>query len=133
MKRMGFEETERGPFVSELRESVARQVARGLVSRSGGTWSPECFDEKGRFKINAEDRAKELLAWDWEVEHMHSCLVECLEPPFCRTFNVKTMRAGIRIRWRGLWPWLVTDRLRRLAMSYRVWRDRAVRNPYRTT
>lgn len=38
MLRMGFPRTETGPYVTELRNSIERQVSEGMRSRSGGTW-----------------------------------------------------------------------------------------------
>lgn len=115
MRSMGFSDNENGPFVSQLRKNVEKQVANGLVRRSGGTWAPECFDEKGRFTITAEDRAKAMLAYDWALEREHSFRVECID--------------GFEWRYAHLW---LGDRWREFRMNLRVWRDKIfrIKNPY---
>lgn len=71
IRHMGFPDTECGPFVTALRASVAKQVADGMTNRSGGTWAPG--------NHSYEDRAKALLAWDWELEHGHHYRVEAID------------------------------------------------------
>jgi hypothetical protein len=40
MRGMGFEPSDVGPNVLELRGVVARQIENGLINRSAGTWAP---------------------------------------------------------------------------------------------
>lgn len=68
MARMGFEPTDTGPYVTELRKLVERQMAEGLVSRSAGTWAPG--------NHSAEDRARAFLAHEWSMQQGHSHLVK---------------------------------------------------------
>jgi hypothetical protein len=107
VRRMGFPDTEQGPYVQALRQQVRKQVAQGMVNRSGGSWGPE-----GE-KLDCEGRARELLACDWEIEHEHCHRVEAMD--------------GIRNRLR---PW-IGDRFRAAACKWRIWRDRRLVNPYK--
>lgn len=131
MKRGSFALTDTGPYVTMLREQTREQVKRGLVDRSSGTWGPDAIDFKtGEWKIDAEARAKVLLAIEWRVLHHHSCRIECIDgPPWGWTFNIRTMRQTFRIKWHMLGPWL-GDFCRQVGMRYRVWRDRNIINPY---
>jgi len=110
MLRMGFPETETGPYVTKLRENIRRQVAGGMRNRSGGSWAP------GAEKLTAEQRAKELLALDWEIEHGHSYRVECLDGPHSL---------------KDVLPWL-GDLWRNAAMKVRMLKHRVLgqTNPY---
>lgn len=116
MLDMGFPESEQGPYVTELRKVIAEQVSHGLVRRSGGTWAPECFDEKGAWTISHEDRARAFLEVEWEMKHGH-------------TAEVKNLDGG--------WDYPLSklgDLWRRLLMDLRVWRDKVLLgrvNPYR--
>ena len=110
MLRMGFPDTERGPFVTELRTLIRRQVSEGLVNRSGGSWAP------GAETLTYEERAKHLLAWEWEIQHGHSYRVEAIDG----------------LHRRAVLPWL-RDRAREFALDIRLWWDRKVMktaNPY---
>lgn len=122
MERMRFAVTDRGPYVTELRALIARQVAEGLTDRSAGSWAGDVFPD-------AEERAKALLSWEWATERGHCCRQEVIDPLIHWTFSTKTMRRGIRIHWRSIPAW-VCDRLREAAMRWRVWRDRDLPNPY---
>lgn len=48
MLRMGFPETEGGPYVTELRSHILGQVRRGMTDRSGGTWRDDDILEPSR-------------------------------------------------------------------------------------
>ena len=123
MERGGFAPTDTGPYVTALREQTRELVEkRGLTDRSPGTWGPAAID--------AETRAKALLAVEWRMQRGHSCRIECIDgPPWGWTFNTRTMRRSFRINWRMIGPWL-GDLCRRLEMRRRIWRDRNIINPY---
>lgn len=106
---MGFPETADGPFVRELRAHIRKQVERGMLNRSGGTWAP------GSSKLTHDERAREILAVDWEIAHGHSYRVELFD--------------GLR-SWRHILPWL-GDNVRFAAMKARIWWHRNLKNPYR--
>jgi hypothetical protein len=132
MERGGFEPTDTGPYVTELREQTRELVAKGiLIDRSPGTWGPDAIDFKsGEWKIDSEARAKVLLAIEWRMQHRHAYYVECIDgPPWGWTCDTRTLKWSFRIKWHMIQPWL--GDLRRLAgMRYRVWRDRYLVNPY---
>ena len=107
MLRMGFPASECGPYVMKLRSHILEQVQQGLQTRSGGTWVD---DARG---MSHEDRAREILAVDWEIEHGHGYRVEALDG----------------FGWRYFFPW-IGDRIREVAMHLRIWRDRNRVNPY---
>lgn len=69
MTRMGFEPTDTGPYVTELRKLVERQMAEGLISRSAGTWGNH----------SAEDRARAFLAQEWSMQQGHSYRIENID------------------------------------------------------
>lgn len=132
MLKMGFPPTETGPFVSELRAKIVKQVAEGLVNRSGGSWAEGCYerDEEGHavgWKISHEERARSLLEMEWSIEKGHAYEVKAIDPPIHWTFSTSTMRRGIRVHWSLLLPW-VGDRFRELAMVLRI--RRGGKNPY---
>ena len=131
MKRGGFALTDTGPYVTELREQTRKQVERGMLDRSPGSWGPAAIDFKtGKWKIDAETRAKALLAIEWRMQHGHSCRVECIDgTPWHWSFDTRTMRWHYRIDLDRIGPWL-GDLRRSLAMRYRIWRDRHLVNPY---
>lgn len=121
MHRLGFSETDNGPYVSELRKVTARHVSEGMVTRSRGTWV------EGSENLTAEERAKEYLRWEWEIQHEHSYRVECLDGPMLVQRDVRTGRiAAVRFNLRA---WL-GDRRRELQMRLRLLRDRKLQNPY---
>jgi len=123
MELGGFAPTDTGPYVTALREQTRELIEkRGLVDRSPGTW--------GSGAIDAETRAKALLALQWRMDHGHSCRIECIDgPPWGWTFDARTIRRSFRIEWRMFGPWF-GDLRRRLEMRLRVWRDRHIVNPY---
>lgn len=125
MQRAGFLDTDAGPFATELRESMSRKQAAGLVSASPGTWA-----DGPLWKIDAEVRAKALLSLDWELEHGHSHRVDCFDPPVRWQYNVRTGTRRLVVKWSRLGAWF-GDRWREAGMHYRVWRDRKLVNPYR--
>lgn len=122
MERMGFGPDDNGPYVTELRAHVAKQVAKmGLVSRSGGSWVG------GSASVPAETRAREMLAMDWCVERGHCYRIEAMDGLWWWQTNVKTMRRRLRVNWAWFgdcWRWL--------GMKWRTTRDKAlgIRNPY---
>jgi hypothetical protein len=131
MVRGGFAPTDTGPYVTELREQTRKQVERGMLDRSPGSWGPAAIDFKtGKWKIDAEARAKALLSIEWNMEHGHSCRVECIDgTPWHWTFNMRTMQWRYRIEWDRISSWF-GDLRRRFEMKYRIWRDRHIVNPY---
>jgi hypothetical protein len=132
MERGGFLPTDNGPYVTELREHTRRAVVLGLVDRSPGTWGPSARDFKtGAWKIDAETRAKTLLAIEWRVKRGHTCRIESFDgPPWYWPIDLRTWRRSfLHIEWRMIVPWL-GDLCRRLGMRYRIWRDRNLVNPY---
>lgn len=114
MERMGFPTTETGPYVTELRTVVARQISEGMIDRSA-------------------ERARVFLEVEWEIQHGHSCQITLIDSrPIEWAFNTKTMRHCLRFRPRLIAPWL-GDRWRELRMKVSVWNDRYILrrvNPY---
>ena len=131
MERGGFAPTDTGPYVTALREQTRQQVECGLVDRSPGSWGPAAINFKtGEWRINAETRAKALLAIEWRMQHRHSCRVECIDgTPWHWSFDTRTMRWHYIIDLDRIRPWL-GDLRRSLGMRYRIWRDRHLVNPY---
>ena len=69
--RMGFPDSEAGPYVSELRAYIREQVeVHGMSVHSYGTWvgTP-----------THEERAKALLATIWEIEQGHHHRIENMD------------------------------------------------------
>lgn len=134
--RMGFPPSETGPHVTALRALVRKQVSEGLINRSGGTWADECYrrDENGfiiGYAISAEERARVLLEWDWEIEHGHSRCMSLLDcAPVMWRFDTCTMRWRLEFAPRYLKPWL-QDRWSYIPYQWRRWRNRNLKNPYR--
>lgn len=77
MSRMGFEPTDTGPYVSDLRKLVKRQMSEGMVNRSAGTWAPK-YGLAGN-RLSPEERARCFLEVEWEMEHGHSYEVKNLD------------------------------------------------------
>jgi hypothetical protein len=127
MHNAGFTDADVGPFASELRAALERKQADGLVSMSAGTWADGPF-----WTIEAEVRAQAILGMEWAMERGHSYRVECLDPPIEWQHNARTMKRSLRVSWHKMPAWL-GDRWRELGMHYRVWRDRKLVNPYRST
>jgi hypothetical protein len=127
VERMGFPASETGPYVSALRRHVEHQVDRGLVSRSAGWWSPE-----GR-RLSLEDRAREILAFDWAAER-YSYRTENIDgAPWGWRTDVRSMSRRFEVQWRRVPSWFIGDPLRRYRALLRRWWDREVRgirNPY---
>jgi hypothetical protein len=126
MAHMGFPETETGPCVTALRAHIAKQLEAGMVMRSAGSWS-----EAG-LALSHEDRAREILAFDWAVERCHTYRVKCFDRPVWWQWDfsgpLPVMR--FRVSWRSIPAW-VGDRFREFGCRYRVWRDRKLVNPWR--
>lgn len=126
MLRMGFQPSDAGPYVAELRAHVAKQVAQGMQNRSRGSWTPEGA------ALSAEERAKHWLAWDWELAQRHSYRVEAMDGIIWTTTDVRTMKRSTRVLWGQIPAW-VGDQYRRLACDVRTfWHRRILRrvNPY---
>jgi hypothetical protein len=70
MRKMGFPDNEDSPYVHELRRSILKQVDNGLINRGGGSWV--------RNDLTYEEKAKQLLAWDWEIENGYTVSVHHL-------------------------------------------------------
>ena len=51
MKGMGFSNEVNSPYVKKLRASIKKQVDRGLISRSYGTWAGSPSDAMATGKI----------------------------------------------------------------------------------
>ncbi len=114
MERMGFPATETGPYVTQLRALVARQMSQGMVERSAGSWAGD-FD--------CETRAKAFLAVEWAIEHGHCHQTECLDSfPITRYYSTRDMRWHYSFRPRRIMPWL-RDRVRLLGFHWRTKRD----------
>jgi hypothetical protein len=79
MEQMGLPETENGPYVTLLRESIAKEAAKGLVGASGGTWGNNEVGIISQASIPYEERAKSLLAWDWEIAQGHSYRINSID------------------------------------------------------
>lgn len=79
MLRMGFPESEKGPFVMKLRVHILRQCEQGMVNRSGGTWRHEL---EGGEPPSHEERAKAMLSMDWAIDQGHCSRVELLDGHF---------------------------------------------------
>jgi hypothetical protein len=130
MTRMGFSDSDNGPMVSELRNEIVEQVRdRGLVSRSAGTWAPEC-GPAGR-NLSAEERARAHLEVEWALSHGYCSEMKCLDRPWGKRINVRTMKRTYYIVWDDLPVW-AGDRWRSAKMKARIaWdRLRGIRNPY---
>lgn len=126
MRKAGFGESAKGPFATELRESLARRAADGLVYQSPGTWADGEF-----WQIDPETRARELLAIEWSMARGHSYRTECIDPPIYWQIDTRTMKRRLKIDWSRIPDWF-GDRWRELGMHYRIWRDRRLVNPYRS-
>lgn len=107
MSRMGFETTDTGPYVTELRAVVARQMSEGLISRSAGTWAPG--------NHSAEDRARAFLAYEWSMQQWHSYRVENIDRDWSEQLT------------------MIGDRIREVGFHFRMLRSKLLRrrNPYR--
>lgn len=123
MARMGYPASEQGPYVTELRKHIQKQLDEGMVMRSAGSWAPEAAS------LSYEERAKATLAFDWAIGRRHGYRVEVFDPLWGWKTNVQTMKRTYYIRWRKIPAW-IGDRFRELGGKYRVWRDRNLQNPY---
>lgn len=124
MRQMNFSPSDKGPYVTQLRRLVCRQVAEGMVRRSAGTWAHDDF--------SAEERAKAFLAAEWSMSNGHAHQVECLDCfPINRKFSTKDMRWHYYVRPDRIAPW-VRDQIRVLGYHARILRDRIVghTNPF---
>lgn len=124
MRRAGFADTDTGPFVTEVRASMARKQADGLVSMSPGTWAGGPF-----WEIDPEVRARELLAMEWAMERGHFYRQECIDPPIYWQYNLRDRKRRLVVKWKRVPDWF-GDRWRATGMRYRIWRDRNIVNPY---
>ena len=129
MERMGFPPNANGPYVTELRKVVRRQVGNGMVNRSAGLWNTE---EHPNIWNEHEERARCLLEVDWAIEHGHCHQTEVLDCyPINRRFSTRTMRWHYEFRPDRIAPW-IRDQMRLVGYHCRVLRDRLLRrqNPY---
>lgn len=93
--RMGYPDTENGPYVVELRCWVFDQVCqRGMIGASSGTWRKN--------DLSYEERAREYLAVVWEMDNSYSTPVRCWDPIICRRFDARTLKSTVEINWRNL-------------------------------
>lgn len=123
MERIGFAAEEDGPFVTELRARMAEKEAAGLT-KMHVSWSGPG---------DHEERAREMLAVDWEIERGGAALIECLDGWIGWQYRFDTgwpPRRVLRIKWKMLLPWL-GDRRRAMVAKWRRWR--AGPNPYRNS
>jgi hypothetical protein len=79
MLRKGFEPTDTGPYVTELRKITIRQMSEGLTNASYGSWAPG--------EHSAEDRAKALLELDWAIQQGHYHEVKNLDSGWRRPIS----------------------------------------------
>ena len=115
LTQLGFPADERGPAARLLAERLAAGgVDRVHASWTGGTW---------------EERAREMLAIDWEIEHGGAYEVRCIDGLGGWRYDFIADRRRYRIRWRSLPAWL-GDHGRRWRAAFNRWR--AGPNPYRT-
>jgi hypothetical protein len=106
MKRMGFDPADTGPYATELRKMVARQMANGMTDRSAGTWAPGDH--------SAEDRARALLEVEYAIERGHFYEVRNIDGDWSRPAS------------------MIGDGWRRTMLRFRVAKDKLLgrRNPY---
>jgi hypothetical protein len=107
-----------GPFANELRASLAKQAAAG-VQRMHVSWNGG----------DSEERARELLAVDWEISHGHTYRVEAIDGGL---YTIQTNLRSGRRRLRIHWAWF-GDQFRRTGCDIRraAHRLAGIRNPYR--
>lgn len=126
MARMGYPETETGPYVTELRAYVAKKMDRGLVGMSGGTWGSDVA------KMTLEERAKAHLAFLWAADNF-SYKVERLDARiFVRRTDIETMKRRIVFRHWLIGP-AIRDSIRKVYYSTKFWFAKKVlrkTNPY---
>ena len=87
----------------------------------------------GASDLTADERARELLAIQWEIDQGHACAVKLFGRPWGWTFDVGTWKRSFRIKWRDMPAW-IGDRRRSLACRLRkLWNTHVLgrRNPYR--
>lgn len=123
MLRMGFPDTETGPYVTELRKLIEKQVSEGLRNRSAGTWVGN---------HSHEERARIFLMAEWNIQQGYAYKVKVIDPPIRRVIDLKTMKRRWVIKWHRLPAWL-GDKLRAKRSRLRMWRDRVlgIQNPYK--
>ena len=112
------------PHVDKLRALMLRKVREGMLDM-GVSWANSIMP--------FEERARAILAVQWEIEHKHSRSLECADCfPINRRFNTKTMTSYYEFRPERIKPWL-RDLRSSLAMRCRIARDWicGLRNPYR--
>lgn len=126
MARFGIPESERGPFVTELRARTARKLAEGMVMQSAGS----CTD--AFWALSYEEQAKARLAWDWELDNLHSYRVEAIDGVMWRSYDASIGKFSTRILWRNIFPW-IGDQWRKMLCDVRIFWHRKILgnvNPY---
>jgi hypothetical protein len=121
MRNLGFADDECGKYVSQLRELVAGEVAKGLHN-----WHISW----GSDNINNEERARAILEIAWTEERGYSARIEAWSL-YKRTFNLATGKHQTEFCWDRVLPYLRSQA--RIARSrFRRHRDRllGIRNPY---
>ncbi len=111
------------PHIDALRVQLQ---AKGVTSMHV-SWAP------GAAKLTADERARELLAIQWEIDQGHSTKRETFERPWGWRWDLRTMKRSFRIDWRFVRPWLRDELRAALTRVRRRWnlKVRRLHNPYR--
>jgi hypothetical protein len=126
MRRLGFPETENGPYATELRAKLESMYSRGMTYMSGGTWDAD-------YEVKSwEDHARRWLAFMWATEN-RSHKVECLDKfPITRYTAMDivdgkpVLRHKYKIYPKQLLPWM-RDQYRRTVFKLK----KRTPNPYK--
>lgn len=134
-QRMGFSISNQGPYVYELYKTIEKQVEKGLINRSAGTWAPE--HGRAGMRLDPEERARAFLEMDWEIANGYTCLMNCIDRPFGWKYylnkDTKAWTKRYEIRWKYIPSWL-GDRFRSYGLSWKSFFYKKVlgrTNPYR--
>ena len=130
MARMGFRPDDDGPMVTALRKEMRHQVQdHGLVNRSGGSWAPQ-YGFNGML-LPPEQRARAFLEVEWSLAQGYHCEVKCMDRPWGKRTDVRTMKRTYFVKLDDVPVWL-RDRWRSFLLDIRIRWDklRGIRNPY---
>lgn len=103
MARFGIPESEQGPFCTELRILVQKNLDMGMIYQSAGTW------QNTFYHMSFEEQAQCRLAADWACRHS-SYRTRMFGPLIYRKTDTKTMKRSICFRWKLLPDWLLDKR-----------------------
>lgn len=92
LERLGIFPKDCGPMVSELRSNIHKKVKNGMKNMHFSL-GPEAND------VSKEEIARELLAWDWEIDHKHSCEVRAFDGLYSIQKDVLTGKRYYKIYW----------------------------------